>query len=59
MLISENDLVDGTTSDSRFMPDSDVEKPEKETLTLEPCDKVATLYVMQQKFETPSYDSHE
>lgn len=27
------------------------------TYTLEPCDKVATLYVMQQKFDTPDFDS--
>lgn len=32
-----------------------VDKPDKIVYKLEPCDKVATLYVMQQKFETPTY----
>lgn len=41
------------------IPEMD-EKPNKIVYKLEPCDKVATLYVMQQKFEPPTYtDSNE
>lgn len=40
-------------------PDT-AESMDKVEYTLEPCDKVATLYVMQQKFESPTnHDSQE
>lgn len=50
------------TDDTSTMatPSDDHVAADKITYTLEACDKVATLYVMQQKFEPPTnYDSHE
>lgn len=32
---------------------------EKSEFTLEPCDKIATLYVMQQKYEAENVDTIE
>lgn len=52
-------FTDGTTT---IRPDDTVEDTgeSKKKIDLEPCDKVATLYVMDQKFEPPTnYDSHE
>lgn len=65
MVSSTRSLDLNFTDDTSTMPTASIdtdavipdnmEKPDKIVYKLEPCDKVATLYVMQQKFEPPTY----